>query len=167
MNISNRLIDIKNKVLLFLIIGFVCSCVKSPKLEPKQSINIVFFDSTYIDGKANEIGLQIDSLRQGLWVVSYPNGCIKSTCFYLNGKLNGPFKRYYQDGKIEFKGYLKDDEFVGIRYSYYPNGNVKDKGQFLDGKIDGIWEYYYENGKLNKKVEYKQGKEVNVILPSN
>ncbi len=52
----------------------------------------------------------------------------------------------------------------GERLFYYSNGVIKDKGFYSNGKLDGVWMFYDKYGKLDKKIEYKKGKIIKVLL---
>ena len=55
---------------------------------------------------------------------------------FKNGKLDGPWVRYYENGQIWYKGTYKN------------------------GKEDGPWVHYHENGKVVTKETYTDGKRI-------
>ncbi len=74
---------------------------------------------------------------------------------YLNGKLNGNYKKYEGDVVVEEGKYLDglmDGEWI-FRHS---NGNLKGKCKYIKG--DGKYKQYYDSGELEWTVYYNQGK---------
>jgi len=78
----------------------------------------------------------------------YSNGKLTEVAHYLDGKLNGNYKRYsifnflYQDLTY------KNDELEGLAIYYEPkNGQILSKGSYKENKRAGVWEHY-ENGVL-------------------
>ena len=45
---------------------------------------------------------EINGLKEGLWIEKYSNGNIRCELNYLDGKLNGLCKYYYENGNINF-----------------------------------------------------------------
>ena len=62
-----------------------------------------------------------------LW---YPNGKLKSSTHFINGKPHGP------------------------RTEWYDNGGKKEVGQFSNGKESGTWTYYNKDGTVDGTEEY-------------
>jgi len=62
-----------------------------------------------------------------LW---YPNGKLKSSTNFINGKPHGP------------------------RMEWYDNGGKKEVGQFSNGKESGTWTYYNKDGTVDGTEEY-------------
>jgi antitoxin component YwqK of YwqJK toxin-antitoxin module len=52
----------------------------------------------------------------------YESGVLHSECNYRNGKIHGPFMKWYETGTL----------FIS--------------GHYLDGNEDGLWTYYFSNG---------------------
>jgi antitoxin component YwqK of YwqJK toxin-antitoxin module len=61
------------------------------------------------------------------------NGKLKETCFYVNGKKTGEYKKFYD------------------------NGSMAESGFYKNGLMDGEWIYYSFNGKIEKIKLYKDG----------
>jgi antitoxin component YwqK of YwqJK toxin-antitoxin module len=92
--------------------------------------------SIYLDGI--DIGVAEVNMPylHGLWTLTYPNGKIKETRLYVEGKLHGSLTRYDLSGKIVETGYHVNDR---------PHG-VFEQGRFKN--------YHYE-GKLQNSDFYK------------
>lgn len=159
-NMANKLRNINNLLVVCIYAIGVISC---SQIDKKQENEYVFKNIILEDG-SNEIGMMIDTLRQGLWIEVSKKGVILNTCYYVDSKLRGPYNMYYEDGVPKFEAYFKDGEFIGRRVTYYPNGHIMDEGYFKDGKQDSIWTNYMEDGRIDKKVRFKDGKQVEVII---
>ena len=77
----------------------------------------------------------------------------------MNGKLNGPFKLYYENGQLKQEGSFKDNKEDGFCNFYYENGKLKREGKLgINEKEEGLWKYYHENGKLSGIGKWKKVK---------
>ena len=74
---------------------------------------------------------------------------IKSTTVPFTGKTTGEIQTTYKDGKIE-----------GPYERYYKKGQLREKGTYKDGKRDGPYVWYHSNGQLKEKGNYKDGVEM-------
>jgi|GEM_PF-6573583 len=109
-------------------------------------------------------------------------GIIRQEFKFLNGKIDGLFKEYYDNGKIKLVANLKNlglsDSFCGIYKEFYKSGILKTEGnyQYVDSvecincfdyfnnveqKMTyrqfirrGLWSTFYENGQLESKGIY-------------
>ena len=74
------------------------------------------------------------------------------------GKLHGPFKRYYFfTVKLKEEGTYKDGKRHGPSISYHLNGQLWIKVTYKDDKWDGPYKQYDENGELEFEYTYKDG----------
>ena len=76
--------------------------------------------------------------------------------YFKDGKLDGPWKGYYENGQLRSEGNHKSNKKVGLWKEYYENDQLRSEGNFK-GKSwkDGPWKEYYENGQLWKEGNYK------------
>ena len=77
---------------------------------------------------------------------------------YLNGKLNGKGKSYYENGNIEFEGEYLNGIPTGKGKKYYENRKIKNEVEFLNGEVNRKGKIFYENGNLKFEGEYLNGK---------
>ena len=49
---------------------------------------------------------------------------------YINGKINGKVKEYYDNGELEFEGEFINGERNGKGKEYYINGELKFEGEY-------------------------------------
>jgi tetratricopeptide (TPR) repeat protein len=76
---------------------------------------------------------------------------------FLNGRVNGHRKMYYQNGKIVAERDYKDGIENGFEIEYYEDGSLKQKGEFTNGKENGIWEMYFPNVQLKQRCIFDNG----------
>ena len=84
----------------------------------------------------------------------------------------GKIEIYKSDTKIKiFEGEYLNRKINGKGKEYYDNGKLKFEGEYLNGKKNGKGKEYYENGKLGFIGEYLNGekmeKEKNIMKMVN
>lgn len=97
------------------------------------------------------------SLFTSSFIDYYYSGKKQGEGSFLNGKLNGHRKAFYQNGKISLESDYMDGFENGVRTIYYEDGSLKEKGLFTNGKEEGIWKTYYPNGQVDLQNNYKNG----------
>lgn len=140
-----------------------------------------FFVSNALCQKVN----QLDTVgkRTGIWKKNYPNGRIRYTGTFINGKEIGTFKFYKNttsklpsivkeysinsdsasvkfynyDGKLKTKGTMIGKNRVGAWYYYFSTGKIFSEEFYVSGKLEGILKNYYANGKITEETTYKNG----------
>ena len=76
--------------------------------------------------------------------------------FYLNGKLEGISKSFYEDGSAKEILTYSNGLLTGERSYYWPNGLLKESNQFERGIMTGQSTYFFSNGQIQKKFELDQ-----------
>ena len=122
----------------------------------KLLIIIIFFGSsfgqdilsTYPNGSVKEIGILKDGERDGLFKSYFDNGELYYEEFYINGKLNGPFKVYHYDRNRQKKLVQQVQKIV-----IYKDDKEISRKEFTYHGIVG-----YGNGRLHMEDTYKDGK---------
>ena len=100
---------------------------------------------------------EFDTLKDGDFIMRYPNGVIRMKGFYMHGKRDGEWVSFFEDGKVQSEGYFKQGYRDGKGTVYYPNtGNKMYEGNYKDGVMVGIWKYYNTDGTFNKEVDYSK-----------
>jgi len=107
--------------------------------------------------KKNETFLFRGNLYSGQFIDYYYSGRKQGEGVFLNGKLYGPRKMYYQNGKLAMERDYQDGIENGFENEYYEDGSLKQKGAFVNGKEEGIWESFYPNGQAKLRSKYKAG----------
>lgn len=121
--------------------------------------------------------------RIGLWKKEYPNGKMRYTGTFNDGKEVGTFKFYKNtssnlphivkeyvpgtneamvkfynyDGKLKTKGKMIGKEREGAWIYYFTNGNIFSEEFYRNGKLDGVVKNYYSNKNLTEETVYKDG----------
>lgn len=137
-------------------------------LEPKQPLGYNRYDA--------------EMHRQGLWIVSYPNGLPRQWDNYADDRLNGPSLewspsgqllavRYYRDGLLDSAELLLDHsgqwvqhahyragQWHGTVTTFYGNGKPKEQRTYEHGVLSGISTWFYDNGNPMAQYPYVAGK---------
>lgn len=87
--------------------------------------------SIYLDGNAIGVAEVNMPYLHGLWTLTHPNGNIKETRFYVEGKLHGSLTRYDPDDKIIETGY----NVSGRPHGLFEQGRFKN--YYYEGKLQG------------------------------
>lgn len=76
---------------------------------------------------------------------------------YLNGMLNGYYRKYFKNLLILEIPYLNNKkQGIGYQYYNYPEKKILAKVEFNEDFIDGVVEIYYLNGNLSRQSVYKK-----------
>lgn len=104
-----------------------------------------------------ESGNIIDGLREGTWHVFYESNTLFQEQNYVNGKLNGLQKVYFESGQIYTSGEMVDDYKNGEWHWFYENGNISSKVSFIKDKKEGKQIMWSELGEKVKEEFYQNG----------
>ena len=110
--------------------------------------------SYYYSGK---ILSQIDyrsGIKSGNCTYYFENGNKQSESYYLNGKLKGEYKSYYESGELREMG-----EYVYDKNNIYSRKNGSWKTYYKDGKLKS--EAIIENGNTTQWKTYSRAGEIN------
>lgn len=75
--------------------------------------------------------------------------------YYVDGKVNGIYKEFYQNGQLTYLGFKNDSGFVGKCTSWFCNGIKKAEGMKLNNKKQGEWKFWDSKGTVVATVNYK------------
>jgi antitoxin component YwqK of YwqJK toxin-antitoxin module len=110
--------------------------------------------------------------KEGMAFLYYPDGRVKQTFIYNEGKNKGLSKEYDKDGKVitllEFNNdFLISREKInrtdnnGLKQGewkdFYPNGNIKSEKSYRDDLLYGYYKEYDIKGKLILTMLYENG----------
>ena len=92
-------------------------------------------------------------VKNGITIVYYSNGNVKSKSNFINGEQLGESSEYYENGILHGKQtYLKDNGLVDL-YQYYPNGKIfvyaKDYRNGIINVYDSLGNQIYDFLKKN------------------
>ncbi len=146
---------------LALISLFVfCSCC----FENKSVKEIDIVKEYYENGQLKNIGATIGTEKIGYWITYDNEGNKESEATYYNGVLNGVFIIYFKNGQKKMEANMINDLYHGYRKNFYFNGQVKSEGYYFNGNLNGVWISYDEYGRIDKKIEYREGKLIEIIV---
>ena len=90
----------------------------------------------------------INGLREGAFIVFFPNDSIQMKGKMKNNKNSGEWIYYYPNGALETTGFFEDDVPSGKWIWYNENGIVLEEGNFINGDREGEWNSYDSTGRL-------------------
>ncbi len=99
-------------------------------------------------------------VKHGLFMRADDKGQIKERCFYENGMIQGKRYKYNRSRVAEDADYI-DGKLNGTRKTFYDNGKLQEEGTFKDGKREGKAIYYNQQEEKILEYEYKGGEMVN------
>jgi antitoxin component YwqK of YwqJK toxin-antitoxin module len=122
----------------------------------------------YAQNKRNSSGK-----REGKWVFTGKDlpqtGVSKDTKveegYYVNGRKQGQWTKYYKDGKTpKLKGNYSDNRPEGPYTRYHTNGKIAEQGTFGKNGYKGPLTRYYENGQVAYKANFNnEGQESGLV----
>ena len=77
----------------------------------------------------------------------FPNGKIKTSAMYLNGRRHGMWKWYDADGKMDTEGKYFFGEKDSL-WNYYENGILSSELNYVNGDVQGECKYYNSYGNI-------------------
>ncbi len=110
--------------------------------------------------------------RQGTAYLYFPDGSVKQTIPYIDGKMQGLSKEYDSEGNVVTLYEYNNDFLVsrerinrtdkdGLRQGswkeFYNNGNIKTESTYRDGFLHGYYKEYNEKGILTVTMLYDNG----------
>ena len=94
----------------------------------------------------------------------FGNGKLKEIWTYVEGEVDGPYKKFYSNGETQETGYYKKDPTGSINYFkdgvwkyFYDNGVLNKQESFKDQKKHGVWIQNYNDGSPSRKLTFKSG----------
>lgn len=106
----------------------------------------------------------VNGIREGDFIVYYPNKRIQIIGKLSNNKNVGEWKYYYSNGALETVGGFLDDKPSGKWIWYYQNGKTAEEGILLEGKREGVWKSYDSLGSEKIIRTYKTDELIDSIL---
>ena len=107
--------------------------------------------------KKNGAFLFRNNLYSGQFIDYYYSGRKQGEGLFLNGKLNGHRKIYYQNEKLAMERDYKEGFTNGFEIEYYEDGSLKQKGEFKNGKENGVWDMYFPNRQIKQRSNFIEG----------
>ena len=124
--------------------------LKHGTFQTLDSTGNIIFSRLYLNDLKQSEG-RYDTLNReiGEWKYFFPNGSLRSSGSYSNGKKTGDWKYYFENGKLEQSGKYDNNLISGKWLWYYSSGIVLREEHYRKGKLDG---HYTENDSLGNVV---------------
>ncbi len=87
-------------------------------------------------------------------------GQLKNQKNYIEGKLHGEYKRWYENGQLELQTHYVEDKENGEWKYWWCNGQLMIQFHYVDGKKHGEYKFLNKEGILIKDTTYVKGVEV-------
>jgi antitoxin component YwqK of YwqJK toxin-antitoxin module len=101
----------------------------------------------------------VNGLRNGITKWYYDGtGVQEWETPYVNGKIQGNEKAFYESGALEYTIPYVNGVMLGVKKFYYENGKLKAEEPWSNGKLNGLVKDYNEEGTLKETVQYLNGK---------
>ncbi|MDR1339042.1 MAG: hypothetical protein LBK58_03180 [Prevotellaceae bacterium] len=91
---------------------------------------------------------------------TYKEGVLISEEPFVNNKMHGTAKHYYQNGNLRTSIEYKEAKRNGIMLYYYDTGEKHSDVPYLNGKVSGTRHNYKKDGTLTMVCSYVEGKPV-------
>ena len=99
--------------------------------------------------------LRVSDLAMELTRITDQKGVEKGR--YVDGKEEGPWKRWYDNGQLEAEGNYVRGTMVGFWVGFHKNGQKMYEGQFEAGKRPGDWVGWHDNGQKEFEAKAENG----------
>lgn len=104
-----------------------------------------------------------------IWLcqVYFKSGELNATGAFLNDSLTiktGEWISYHKSGNLEDKSIYIDGKLEGLSRSWYDNKVLKFEGSFVADSAHGDWHWYLENGKKCAYENYNNGDELGIVF---
>jgi antitoxin component YwqK of YwqJK toxin-antitoxin module len=142
---------VERYVQIFLILSLF-SCTDS---KEKSKVNVYYLtvQNKYVLPK----GIEVNGLKQGIWIEYSAIGFIQSMVTYVDGIEEGETLRYNEHGIIIQKIEVHQGKLSG-KFECFSNEGVQTiKGTYFDNKKIGDWFYYDDNGILIEQEKWGNG----------
>jgi len=122
--------------------------------------------TTFYDSKGKKVseGNFKDKLKQGKWVYYHIDGTtIMAEEIYVNGKLDGIRKVFYDSGKPSDEMNYKNGVLNGKLFKYAENGQIISEEFYVNDAKHGKAIYRDSTGKIVEEIDFENGR----IIKSN
>jgi len=141
-------------IILLMSLLSLISCNRQPKSGYFIEDGILK-KKIYVDGILRQfITYNNDTIRHGIYKDFYPNGYLDTEGNYVNGKVDGIVKMYYEEGfgkLLKRENEFKNGKKSGYEKIYYINQQLKKISFVVEGISNGPFLEYYADGKLEYK----------------
>ena len=87
----------------------------------------------------------------------YPNGSLKERTHAIDRVKNGLAVLYYDDCSVQVRRYFLNGKLQGKYEKYFPSGQLSYVVNYINGQREGLYQYYYHDGNKVADVYYRAG----------
>lgn len=98
----------------------------------------------------------VNGRLEGIQKTYFENGKIASEINFVNGMKQGDFIQYFSDGSKEQEGYYEKGQLHGALKIWYKTGQLKRKAFYEMSIETGKWIYYDPDGRVREVKEFKK-----------
>lgn len=98
-------------------------------------------------------------IPHGAFIKINDKGYITEKGIYDNGEFNGDYLKYIRS-KIKEEATFVDGKLDGVRKQYFDDGKIMSEGAYKMGVKDGSFKYYTQEGDVKFEQTYKNGDKV-------
>lgn len=113
-------------------------------------------EQTYSKGKKN-----------GKGIAYFKNGNLNVVANYVDGAYDGSYQDFYEHGQVKQEGWFQQDQRQQQWISYHANGEVESDMYYVNNELSGEYIDYHSDGKMTRKLNYVEGKIMDVALFGN
>jgi hypothetical protein len=147
----------KTLIILFIATLFFFSCGQTQTKNENAVAKTIKTKEYFPDDKATRVSeMTVDSVLNGLTVWYDSAGVKSSEVNYLNGKLNGICKLFFENGNLLGEKEFKNDSLIKEKY-YYSDGRLKLINPIDVSKL-GKMKVIIANGERNYLIKNKKEK---------
>lgn len=119
------------------------------------------FLQTWPDGTVKTSGSYKNGKKNGLWTDNKKDGKPEREQTYEDGMLNGPTKSFFTDGSVEkITNYVNDNKEGLMQSFHYSTGKTASEYAYVDDVKEGPYKMFYDDGALREEGRCERGNEV-------
>lgn len=95
----------------------------------------------------------------GEWILEWPSGALKYTCFYVDGCSEGLTQSYWENGQVAQTGLSSGGQPIGVWEDFHADGR-KFKETIYENDSDFTVTWFNIDGSIRKVTIFKDGIEI-------
>jgi antitoxin component YwqK of YwqJK toxin-antitoxin module len=89
--------------------------------------------------------------------IDYPDGTPHFRAGTVDGRFDGPYRRWWPDGRLAFEGSYREGKLEGPWKEWHENGAPAREASSRAGHLEGRWVAFDEQGRMIEECDYKRG----------
>ena len=94
----------------------------------------------------------------------YQSGNLFTHCTYSNGMKHGVLRNYRDDGQIYQEWHYRAGKQWGTEKNWYSSGELDSVSEWVDGNLHGVSRTYHGNGSVRSQATFDHGKVIGEVL---